>query len=266
VRTVPGSDRTLGSVALRVQSLRCGDRVRDVSFDLHNGEILGVAGLVGSGRTELLRAIFGADPPEAGTLIVGDDLRPRRFRHPRDAVRAGLGMVPEDRKLEGLLLPLPIAVNLSLARLDLVRSRFGRLDRRRELEAAEQLGERVQLRGTRSVHQPAAELSGGNQQKVVVGRWLWHEPKVLLLDEPTRGVDVAAKRTIHALIADLARRGRAILVVSSDLEELMSLSDRIVVLSAGRLVATFVRATWTHQAILAAAFHEYTGRGAAGEA
>jgi ribose transport system ATP-binding protein len=255
---------TTRSLALRVSGLCCGRRVHDVSFALHRGEILGLAGLVGSGRTEVLRAVFGAEAADAGAVFVGDEPSPRRFQHPGEAVRAGLGMVPEDRKREGLLLPLAVTANVTLARLGRFGGRFGRIDHRAEHETAEELASRVALRA-RSVEQPVQELSGGNQQKVVLARWLLDEPDVLLLDEPTRGVDIAAKFAIHTLIASLAQRGRAVLLVSSEIEELMTLCDRITVISAGRLVATFERATWTHEAILAAAFHAYSGPGAARE-
>ena len=228
----------LGPVVLRVNRLCRGDRVRDVSFELHKGEVLGISGLVGSGRTELLRAIYGADHADSGSVVVENRGQPRRFRHPRQAVRAGIGMVPEDRKTEGLLLSLPVRVNLTLARLArLVRPR-GWIDRDREDAAAEKVGVQVQLR-CRSYEQPVGQLSGGNQQKVLMGRWLLRGPEVLLLDEPTRGIDVAAKFAVYHLIDDLARQGKGIVVVSSEVEELMLLCDRIAVLSAGRLVRLF---------------------------
>lgn len=251
--------REPGPAALRVSRLHRGDKVRDISLTLHRGEVLGLAGLVGSGRTELLRAIYGADPADSGLVQVGDG-QPGQFRQPREAVHAGMGLVPEDRKAEGLLMPVPISANLTLARLHHFRRWAGRLDLSAERAASTDLARRVQLL-YRSIHQPAAELSGGNQQKVVLGRWLLGTPRVLLLDEPTRGVDVAAQRAIHGLIDELAERGQAILVASSDLEELMALCDRIAVLSAGRLVATFERGEWSRQALLTAAFQEHLGGG-----
>ncbi len=246
------STRTPGPVRLRVRGLSRGGAVRGVSFDAHAGEILGIAGLVGSGRTELLRAIFGADRAEAGTVAVGGRL-PRRFRSPRQAMAAGLAMVPEDRKEQGLLLPCSVRINATLAHLRAFRRWGGRLDGRAEKLAAQQAGAAVDLR-CNGVEQPVAELSGGNQQKVLIGRWLMRDAEVYLFDEPTRGVDVAAKTAVHRLLADLARRGKACVVVSSEMEELMALCDRIAVLSQGRLVGTFPRAEFSHRRLLQAAF------------
>jgi ribose transport system ATP-binding protein len=248
--------RPPGPVVLRVERLSRGARVRDVSFVLHRGEVLGIAGLVGAGRTELLRAIFGADRAESGAVYVDDSGRPRRFQHPRQAICAGIGMVPEDRKTEGLLLPLSVGVNLTLARVSRLARLGGWIDRKRDSELARAIASQVQLR-CRSLEQPAVELSGGNQQKVVMGRWLLREPEVLLLDEPTRGVDVAAKLAVYHLIDDLARRGKGLVIVSSEVEELTLLCDRIAVLSAGRLVRIFNRGEWSQESLLAAAFQGY---------
>jgi ribose transport system ATP-binding protein len=166
--------------------------------------------------------------------------------------------VPEDRKTEGLLLPLAVDVNTTLARLKVFRRLFGRIDRRAERAVTADLGRRLSIQAS-GPDQPVGQLSGGNQQKVVIGRWLVREPEILLFDEPTRGIDVAARRAVYGLIDDLARRGKAVVVVSSEVEELTGLCDRIAVLSAGRLVATFERGAWSHEAILAAAFHHYAG-------
>ena len=165
-----------GPPLLRVERLCRGERVREVSFELRRGEILGVSGLVGSGRTELLRAIFGADRADSGAIYLEGSGRPRRFVHPRQAIRAGMGMVPEDRKTEGLLLPLPIRVNLTLASMGRLTDHFGWVKRRGEYEAAASIGRQVQLR-CQSLDQPVGQLSGGNQQKVVMGRWLMRDPK-----------------------------------------------------------------------------------------
>lgn len=247
-----------GTVALRVEHLNRGDKVRDVSFKLHRGEILGLAGLIGSGRTELLRAIFGADRADSGEVRLFDEAPRRPFRSPYAAARAGLGLVPEDRKAEGLLLSLPIDVNLTLSHLKEFARPLGWIDRRAETVSSEAMARRVELR-CRSTAQRVEELSGGNQQKVVIGRWLLRDPEILMFDEPTRGIDVAAKFTVYALLRDLARRGKAVLVVSSELEELMALCDRIAVLSAGRLVRIFDRGEWSQEALLAASFQELTG-------
>lgn len=257
VEASAASSRTPGPVRLRVRSLSRGRSIRDISFDARAGEIVGIAGLVGSGRTELLRAIFGADRADAGTVAIGD-ASPRRFRSPREAVAAGLAMIPEDRKEQGLLLPRPIRINATLAHLSAFRRRGGRIDRRAESRAVQAAGESMDLR-CNGPEQPVAELSGGNQQKVLIGRWLMCDAAVYLFDEPTRGVDVAAKASIHRLLDDLARRGKACVVVSSEMEELMSLCDRIAVLSQGRLVRTFERGGWSHEHLLAAAFEGMAG-------
>jgi ribose transport system ATP-binding protein len=245
--------RVPGPVALRVKGLSRGEAVRDVSLEVRRGEILGVAGLIGSGRTELLRAIFGADRADAGQIALGDRPARRPFRHPREAVRSRVGMIPEDRKLQGLLLPRPIATNCTLGNLDGV----GRwLDPRREGRLA---APRLDALHTvyASLEQPVRELSGGNQQKVLMARWLLRDCDVLLFDEPTRGIDVAAKRTIYQALDDLAARGKALVVVSSDLRELMELCDRILVLSAGRAAGVFERGAWSEEALTAAAFRGY---------
>ena len=256
-------EREIGPLALRVEGLRRGAAVRGVGFEVRKGEILGVAGLVGSGRTELLRAVFGADPPEAGRVLV--DGRPVAIRSPRDAVRAGIGMIPEDRKQHGLLLPRPVRLNATLARLEAVTRPRGWVAPARERDVAERVAGQVAVHAA-GVEQPAAELSGGNQQKVVLARWLLRDPDVLLLDEPTRGIDVGAKATVYRLLGELAARGKALVVVSSELRELMAVCDRIAVMSAGRLVATFERGEWTEDAILAAAISGYLDRdGAAAE-
>ena len=246
-----GTRRNVGEVALEVQGLRRGPLVRDISFVVRHGEILGIAGLVGSGRTELLRAIHGADRPEAGRVLV--DGVPLAARQPRDAVRAGIGFVPEDRQRQGLLAPQPVRVNMTLARLRAVTRRGLWIDRRRERKTAADLQQLLDVRCA-SVEQPIAELSGGNQQKALIARWMLRDCRVLLFDEPTRGIDVHARQTVYGLMGELAARGKAVVVVSSELEELLAICDRIAVLSAGRLVSTFGRGDWSQDRILAAAF------------
>ena len=243
--------RRPGSAALRVEGLRRGALVRDVSFEARTGEILGIAGLVGSGRTELLRAIFGADRPDAGRVLI--DGRLVKPRQPRDGVRAGMGFVPEDRQHQGLLATQPVRINMTLARLGAVIRRRIWIDRARERGMAADLQRRLDIRCA-SLEQPVAELSGGNQQKTLIARWIFKDSRVLLVDEPTRGIDVHAKRTVYHLLGNLAAEGKAIVVVSSELEELLAICDRIVVLSAGQLVATFDRGDWSQDRILAAAF------------
>ena len=253
---VEHAPRQAGAIALRVEGLTRGRLPRDVSFEVRHGEILGLAGLVGSGRSETLRAIAGADRPASGRISRGDG-PPLTIRGPRDAARAGIGLVPEDRKTQGLCLTQSLRTNLTLATLPAF-ARFGWIDRRREAAAAEDVRGRFAIRST-SIDQRVDELSGGNQQKALLGRWLLRDPDVLLIDEPTRGIDVGAKRAVHAALRDLAARGKALIVVSSELPELMALCDRIAVLSDGRLVATFERRDFDEAAITAAAFSGYQG-------
>jgi ribose transport system ATP-binding protein len=249
----PRARRATGTVALRVEELSAGDRVRDVSFEVLRGEILGLSGLVGSGRTEMLRALFGADRAERGRVMVGDPLVPVRIDGPRDAVRAGIGMIPEDRKAHGLFMARSVRLNATLGRLATVAKRGGWIDGAAEHRLAVHLCDRLGVRRT-SVEQPVAELSGGNQQKVVIARWLARDCDVLLFDEPTRGIDVGARETVYRLLDELASAGKAIVVASSDVEELLRICDRIAVMSVGRLAAVFERGAWTEVRIMTAAF------------
>jgi ribose transport system ATP-binding protein len=252
--------RPAGPIAMRVRGMSRGAVVRDASFDLHAGEVLGIAGLVGSGRTELLRLIFGADRKDSGTVALGESSRPADITSPVKAVRAGIGLVTEDRKAQGLLLPLSIRVNTTLANLKSV-TRGGWFDRDKERGDVQRLRDLLRVRSD-SIEQPVDQLSGGNQQKVVFARWLHRNCDVLLLDEPTRGVDIGARADIYAQMDLLASAGKALLMVSSDLRELMSVCDRIGVMSAGRLVRIFERGEWTQQLLLEAAFSAYAGAGA----
>ena len=253
---VEHAPRPAGPVALRVEGLTRGRLPRDVSFEVRHGEILGLAGLVGSGRSEMLRAIAGADRPTSGRVRRGDG-PPLVIGGPGDAVRAGIGLVPEDRKTQGLCLTQSLRTNLTLATLPAF-ARFGWIDGGREGAAAAAIRSQFAIRSD-SIDQRVDELSGGNQQKTLLGRWLLRDPDVLLIDEPTRGIDVGAKRAVHAALRDLAARGKALVLVSSELPELMALCDRIAVLSDGRLAATFDRAGFDEAAITAAAFSGYQG-------
>lgn len=243
--------RQYGAVALQVRNLRAGGRVRDVSFEVRRGETLGIAGLVGAGRTETLRAIFGADARDQGDIVV--DGRPVIIRSPADAVRAGIGMVPEDRKHDGLLPSRSIQVNTTLSTVTRHANAVGWMDTAAETRTTDAFCGELQI-GRRSNDQPAGELSGGNQQKVVMARWLARDCSILLFDEPTRGVDAAAKDSIHALLRGLAAEQKAIVVVSSELIELMALSDRILVISQGRIAAEFSPDAWSEETITRAAF------------
>ena len=246
-----------GEVALRVEGLRRGQAVRDVSFDLRRGEIFGFAGLMGSGRSETMRLIFGADLPDAGRVYLYGNPRAVRIRSPRDAVRRGIALLTEDRKQQGLLLPLPVAQNVTLSSMGSV-SRLGCISSRNENAAAGAMVDALSIR-CHSSSQLVETLSGGNQQKVVLARWLYRDCDILIFDEPTRGIDVGAKFDIYTLLMKLAGQGKAILVVSSDMLELLAICDRIAVMSAGKLAATFARGEWTQDKIMAAALSEYAG-------
>lgn len=252
-------ERPAGEPALRVDRLRAGDRVREVSFQARRGEILGLAGLIGSGRTETLRAIFGADKKDGGEIFLGNATQPMVIREPADAVRAGIGMVPEDRKQDGLLLAQSIRVNTTLATLPSHTRRGGWLDASAETRTTASICQRLAVR-CESLEQSVGELSGGNQQKVVIGRWLARDCSVLLFDEPTRGIDVAAKDMVYQLLRELAADGKAVVFVSSELTELMAVCDRILVMSAGRIVAEFLPGQWTQEKITQAAFSGYLDR------
>ncbi|MCS6851648.1 MAG: ATP-binding cassette domain-containing protein, partial [Gemmataceae bacterium] len=217
-----------------------------ISLRLSAGEIVGMAGLVGAGRTELAEALFGIRPILGGEVLL--DGEAVEVRHPRQAIAAGLLLVPEDRRYHGLILEASMAHNISLPNLD--RLSFLRLvARRREAALAEDMRQRLGVR-TPSVRQPVGLLSGGNQQKVVLAKWLVRRPRVLILDEPTRGVDVGAKSEIYALMDELAGQGVAIIMISSDLEEIIGMSDRVVVMHQGRLAGELAREALTEEAIM----------------
>jgi ribose transport system ATP-binding protein len=217
-----------------------------VSFALRAGEIVGLAGLVGAGRTELAEALFGLRPLVAGEVRL--DGRPVRIRSPRSAIRHGLLLAPEDRRLHGLILADTVEHNLSLPNLDML-SVLRLVVRRREAALARKLVDRLRVK-TPTIAKPVGLLSGGNQQKVALGKWLGRTPVVLILDEPTRGVDVGARSEIYALMDQLAGDGVAILMISSDLEEVLGMSDRVLVLHQGRLAGELGRAELTEEAVM----------------
>jgi rhamnose transport system ATP-binding protein len=240
-----------GEPILRVRGLSRGRQVRDASFEVRRGEVVGVAGLVGAGRTELLRAIFGADQAEAGEV----ELRGRvgLLPSPRAAIGQGAAMVPEDRKGQGLVIDLSIAQNVALA--DLAASGGFWLRPRREAARARRMVADLQIKAPR-LWQGAGTLSGGNQQKVVLAKWLAVAPELLILDEPTRGIDIGTKFELYALIDRLAAAGTAILLVSSELPEILALADRVLVMRGGRLVAEIPHAAATEELILSHAARE----------
>ncbi|MFT3865159.1 MAG: sugar ABC transporter ATP-binding protein [Solirubrobacterales bacterium] len=235
---------------LIVEGLTAKGRFEDVSFSLRGGEVLGVAGLIGSGRSEVARAIFGADPYDDGRILV--DGEEASFRSPTGAIAAGVALLPEDRKGEGLLMRRSIAENMTLPHLDEV-STAGLLRTDRERKRVKLLAEQLNVRSA-GIGAEVDTLSGGNQQKVLFGKWLLDRPRVLIVDEPTRGVDVGAKRAIYELIVELAEEGTAILVISSDLEEVLGISHRVMVMRRGQMVAEFARDDIDRSRVLASAF------------
>jgi ribose transport system ATP-binding protein len=243
----PPPTTSKGDVLLRVERLSNPPLLLDVSFELRAGEVVGFAGLVGAGRTELARAIFGADQARDGTIVV--DGRARSVRNPRDAVRAGIGLLTENRKEEGLALGLSARMNLLAVK---VPGRAGVVSARVERHVARRLAESVRL-AVQSLARPARLLSGGNQQKVVLGKWLHAGTRVLILDEPTRGIDVGAKVEVYELIRRLASDGVGVVLISSELPEVLGMSDRILVMRHGRLVAEFDRGEATEERVMHAA-------------
>ena len=246
----PKREIALGDTVLEVTNLanaRAG--VRHVSFSVRRGEILGIAGLVGSGRTQLAETLFGLTPPDAGVITIAGSLV--RILSPADAIRAGIGYVPEDRRQHGVVLDMSVAANASLASLPSVSNR-GLIRRRQEDAVAEQYVDILGIK-TASVDSEVASLSGGNQQKVALARWLATRPSILVLDEPTQGVDVGSKAEIHRLMQELAERGMAIIMISSELPEILGMSDRIAVMVAGTIVTTIPRASANADTVMAAA-------------
>jgi ABC-type sugar transport system ATPase subunit len=246
-------------VILEAQNLRRARAINDVSLTVRAGEIVGLAGLVGSGRSEVLRALFGADSIDGGTILV--EGQPVKIKTPRDAARLGIAMLPESRKDQGLFMRRPIRENITIVSLESLL-RAGVVDSRRERRVARQAAADFDVR-MESIESPIVELSGGNQQKALFAKWLVRRPAILLADEPTRGVDVGAKRQIYELINRLAAEGMAVLLVSSEIEEVLGLSHRVLVLRGGRLVASYSGDEATKEQVMNAAFQ--TARSAIGE-
>jgi rhamnose transport system ATP-binding protein len=243
-------EATIGPVVLEVQGLTREGEFRDVAFHVRQGEILGIAGLVGAGRTEVARAIFGITQPESGTILL--DGKPVTFRSPAAAMRHRIAYVPEDRYEHGLVREFPIVSNVTLPILREISTWLGIVDTRREGAIARDYFERLQIHAT-SIQQLAQSLSGGNQQKVVISKWLATNPRVLILDEPTRGIDVGAKAEVHRLISQLATEGMAIIMISSELPEILAMSDRVVVMREGRIVSEFNRGDADQERVISAA-------------
>lgn len=250
--TYPKRDFAPGEVVLELRDV-CGNGVENVSFAVRSGEIFGLSGLVGAGRTETMRMIFGADPIDSGeVLLSGQPVHPK---HPAEAVKLGIGLIPEDRKQQGLLLDLPIFTNISMATMRDI-SHFTVVNSRAEKENVNRLVEAVTIK-TPSITQLVRNLSGGNQQKVVLAKWLAANCKVLIFDEPTRGIDVGARHEIYKLMNELCRQGIAIVMISSDMEEILGMSDRIMVLCEGHQAGILEREAFSQETILSLASGQY---------
>src|SRR5215207_9683095 len=256
----PKREVELGDVVLELRRVGCSESgVNNVSLEVRAGEILGLAGLVGAGRTELARTVFGLTPADEGEISLRG--QPVRLDSPAAAIKAGIAYVPEDRRRHGVILDLPISNNITLAALDQL-SGAGGLDFKKEREVAADYTRRLGVK-TPAIYVPVATLSGGNQQKVALSRWLMTKPSVLILDEPTQGIDVGAKSEIHSLMTDLAAEGVAILMISSELPEILGMSDRIAVMYGGTIFGVLDRAEATQHKILALALgHDLTDAGA----
>lgn len=245
----PKTEAEIGDVVLRVESLGRVGVFRDISFDVHAGEIVALAGLVGAGRTEVARAIFGIDPYDSGSVtLLGS---PLKANDPMASIKRGIGFVPEDRRKQGLVMDLSVTRNTTLT-LRHRLARLGLISGSRERSAAAHWTKLLQVK-SQSLESAVSTLSGGNQQKVVIAKWLAVEPKLLIVDEPTRGIDVGTKAEVHRLISELAGRGLAILMISSELPEVLGMADRVIVMREGRATATFDRADTTPESVIHAA-------------
>ncbi len=245
----PKRDIAIGDVVLKVEGLSNPTEFADISFELRRGEILGFYGLVGAGRSEAMQCLFGMSAASSGRVTLNGT--PLTIASPVDAIAAGISYVPEDRQEQGAILPLGIRENITLASIAThVRNFF--LSRPSELDAVRVLGKRLDVRAAHW-EQRLGELSGGNQQKVVIAKWLAAKPKVIILDEPTKGIDVGSKAAVHDFIGELAEEGLAVILISSELPEIMGLADRVVVMQEGRIANIFTRGTWSAEAIVSAA-------------
>jgi rhamnose transport system ATP-binding protein len=246
----PRSATKQNNVLIRVNNLGKTGVFEGVSFEVHKGEVLGFAGLVGAGRTDVGLALFGIEPADSGEIVI--DGRQLRVRDPNHAMSLGIAYVSEDRRGLGLIMSMPISSNITLPTLRTYLSPLGLLRGRNEIEDAEQYRRRLAIRAP-SVALEVGKLSGGNQQKVMLSKWLNTKPRLLILDEPTRGIDVGAKAEVHQMIDDLAKEGMAIIMISSDLPEVLAMSDRVLVMREGRQMGMFSRAEATQERVLGAA-------------
>jgi rhamnose transport system ATP-binding protein len=245
----PKREPEIGEEMLSIEGFSRAGFYRDISFSLRKGEILGMFGLVGAGRSDVVRSLLGLEPRDSGRIRV--EGREVRISGPRDALRLGIAHVPEDRQAQGLILDLSIGKNITLPQVAALAS-GPFLDRRAEDEVTRSYGARMEIRAA-GWEENAKNLSGGNQQKVVLAKWLATKPSILILDEPTKGIDVGTKAAVHAFIADLASKGLCILMISSELPEILGMSDRILVMYEGRVAALFDRKDADEDAVIRAA-------------
>lgn len=244
----PSIEKSIGDVLYEVREVWREPAIKDVSFQVRSGEIVGLFGLMGAGRTELLRCLFGVDRIDAGEIhFQGEQLEKLS---PRASIRKGIAFVTEDRRNEGLLMPKPIKDNLVLGKLDRLTQRFGVVNKKTEDQEASTAIEQLRIKVQNKDTQAAENLSGGNQQKVVLGKWIMNSPMMFLMDEPTRGVDVGAKYEIYSVINQMAKEGAAILFVSSEMEELMGTCDRIMVMCQGRITGDLSKKEFDQEKII----------------
>ncbi len=246
----PKAAAAIGEPVLEVRGLRRVGAFRDVSFTVRAGEILGLAGLIGAGRTEVAQVLFGIEQPDGGEIWLHG--KPVQIDSPATAMRLGIAYVPEDRLSQGLILEFPIASNITAPIWQKISNWAGLLNFSRERTLAQEFFQRLNIRA-QSIDQQTKSLSGGNQQKVVIAKWLTTNPQVLILDEPTRGVDIGAKAEVHRIISGLAAEGMAIILISSELPEVLAMADRILVMHEGRITAEFDHATATQENVMTAA-------------
>lgn len=245
----PERTSAIGDVVFQVEGLARKGFFQDISFEVKEGEVLGVAGLMGAGRTEIMESIFGFEKQDNGTVkLEGNKLN---IRHPNDAIKAGIGFITEDRKMKGLMIEASIRENISLTNMKNI-SKHGVISTAKEKPLVQQLIERLNVKSTNK-EQTVKSLSGGNQQKVVIAKWLGIQPKILILDEPTRGVDVGAKKEIYKIINELTKEGVAIIMISSELPEVLGVSDRIMVIHEGTITKTFQKNDADQEKIMIAA-------------
>ncbi|WP_449283399.1 sugar ABC transporter ATP-binding protein [Leucobacter sp.] len=251
----PKTEAAIGDPVLRVRGLTSAGVFQDIGFEVRAGEIVGLAGLVGAGRSEVARAVFGVDGYDSGSVEMRGRALPKNSV--QQAIDAGIGFVPEDRRKQGLVMELSVARNATLA-LRKALARFGLISGARERRVASEWSQRLQVK-TGSMDYAVSTLSGGNQQKVVLAKWLATEPRLLIVDEPTRGIDVGTKSEVHRLLSDLAGQGIGILMISSELPEVLGMADRVVVMCEGRVTATLDRPEATPESVMHAATHSLAG-------